>query len=295
MSRRRGQAIRRRIAEPLRLERGGGGARHPRHRRQQHGRRHPRRVGRARPRPARLLAAALRRRRAAARRRAGAAARHARRSSCRRVRACSPRSGCWSPTSRPSSRAPACRRPAPSMPRRWRACSRELEAEAVAWLDAEGVPDEARRDRLARQPALPAPGLRAQRALGVRATSPRRRQRQPWRPSTGCTSGSTPSRRRIRRSRSSPCGSTRAAYFPRRPCASCRRRAARRRAHRHASRVPRRRDRAEAAIYARERLGAGARIAGPAILTQLDATTLLLPGQVGTVDRLGNLIIGTGS
>ena len=35
---------------------------------------------------------------------------------------------------------------------------------------------------------------------------------------------------------------------------------------------------AEAAIYARERLGAGARIDGPAILTQLDATTLLLPG-----------------
>ena len=53
--------------------------------------------------------------------------------------------------------------------------------------------------------------------------------------------------------------------------------------------------RAEAAIYARERLGAGARVAGPAILTQLDATTLLLPGEIGTVDRLGNLIIGTGS
>jgi len=49
--------------------------------------------------------------------------------------------------------------------------------------------------------------------------------------------------------------------------------------------------RAEAAIYARERLGAGARIAGPAILTELDATTLLLPGQVGEVDRFGNLIV----
>ena len=52
--------------------------------------------------------------------------------------------------------------------------------------------------------------------------------------------------------------------------------------------------RVEAAIYARERLGAGARIDGPAILTQLDATTLLLPGEVGTVDRLGNLIVDTG-
>ena len=48
---------------------------------------------------------------------------------------------------------------------------------------------------------------------------------------------------------------------------------------------------AEATIYARERLGAGARIEGPAILTQLDATTLILPGQVAVVDRLGNLIV----
>jgi N-methylhydantoinase A len=48
---------------------------------------------------------------------------------------------------------------------------------------------------------------------------------------------------------------------------------------------------AEATLYARERLGAGARIAGPAIVTQLDATTLILPGQVAVVDRLGNLLI----
>jgi N-methylhydantoinase A len=47
----------------------------------------------------------------------------------------------------------------------------------------------------------------------------------------------------------------------------------------------------EAAIYARERLGIGARIDGPAILTQLDATTLLLPDQFGVVDRFGNLIV----
>ena len=47
----------------------------------------------------------------------------------------------------------------------------------------------------------------------------------------------------------------------------------------------------EAAIYARECLCAGARINGPAILTQLDATTLLLPGQSGVVDRFGNLIV----
>jgi N-methylhydantoinase A len=52
--------------------------------------------------------------------------------------------------------------------------------------------------------------------------------------------------------------------------------------------------RAEAGIYLRERLGAGARIEGPAILTQLDATTLVLPGQLGVVDRFGNLIVSEG-
>jgi N-methylhydantoinase A len=51
---------------------------------------------------------------------------------------------------------------------------------------------------------------------------------------------------------------------------------------------------AEVSIYARERLGAGARIAGPAILTQLDATTLVLPGQMATVDRFGSLLIREG-
>ena len=49
--------------------------------------------------------------------------------------------------------------------------------------------------------------------------------------------------------------------------------------------------RAEAAIYARSRLGAGARIEGPAILTEADATTLLLCGQRGVVDDFGNLIV----
>ncbi len=48
---------------------------------------------------------------------------------------------------------------------------------------------------------------------------------------------------------------------------------------------------AQAPVYARERIGAGARIEGPAILTQLDATTLLLPGQLGETDRFGNLIV----
>jgi N-methylhydantoinase A len=48
---------------------------------------------------------------------------------------------------------------------------------------------------------------------------------------------------------------------------------------------------AEAAVYDRARLGAGNVIAGPAILTQLDATTLLLPDQIAEVHPLGALIV----
>jgi len=44
-------------------------------------------------------------------------------------------------------------------------------------------------------------------------------------------------------------------------------------------------------IYDRNRLGAGSRIAGPAVITQLDATTLLLPGESAEVDRYGSLIV----
>jgi N-methylhydantoinase A len=44
-------------------------------------------------------------------------------------------------------------------------------------------------------------------------------------------------------------------------------------------------------IYDRARLGAGATIAGPAILIQLDATTLLLPGQAAEVHPLGSLVV----
>jgi len=44
-------------------------------------------------------------------------------------------------------------------------------------------------------------------------------------------------------------------------------------------------------IYDRTRLGAGAAFAGPAIVTQLDATTLLLPGQTAEVHPLGSLVV----
>jgi len=41
----------------------------------------------------------------------------------------------------------------------------------------------------------------------------------------------------------------------------------------------------------RDLLGAGAVVNGPAIVEQLDSTTVLLPGQRGRVDRFGNLVI----
>ena len=49
--------------------------------------------------------------------------------------------------------------------------------------------------------------------------------------------------------------------------------------------------RIDAPIYDRARLGAGDHIDGPAITAQLDATTLLLPGQTAEVHPLGSLVV----
>lgn len=46
-----------------------------------------------------------------------------------------------------------------------------------------------------------------------------------------------------------------------------------------------------ATIYDRSKLLAGNRIAGPAIVTEMDSTTLILPEHVGEVDRFGNILI----
>lgn len=43
--------------------------------------------------------------------------------------------------------------------------------------------------------------------------------------------------------------------------------------------------------YDRERLAVDATVAGPAIVEQLDSTTVVLPGQTARVDQIGNLII----
>jgi N-methylhydantoinase A len=44
----------------------------------------------------------------------------------------------------------------------------------------------------------------------------------------------------------------------------------------------------------REQLGVGGVVTGPAIVEQLDATTVVPPGRRATVDRVGNLVIRTG-
>ena len=50
-------------------------------------------------------------------------------------------------------------------------------------------------------------------------------------------------------------------------------------------------ERRDTAVYARDTLAAGARLEGPAIVTQLDTTTLVPPGWEGTVDGAGNLLL----
>jgi N-methylhydantoinase A len=48
---------------------------------------------------------------------------------------------------------------------------------------------------------------------------------------------------------------------------------------------------ADAALYDRVRLRAGDVITGPAIVTEMDSTTLILPGHAATADRCGSLLI----
>lgn len=47
----------------------------------------------------------------------------------------------------------------------------------------------------------------------------------------------------------------------------------------------------DAVIYNREKLGAGTRIDGPAIVQEMDSTTLILPDHHATVDDIGSLLI----
>ena len=48
-------------------------------------------------------------------------------------------------------------------------------------------------------------------------------------------------------------------------------------------------------VYRRERLLAGHRLPGPAIVEQMDSTTVILGGQAARVDDRANLVIQVGS
>ena len=48
-------------------------------------------------------------------------------------------------------------------------------------------------------------------------------------------------------------------------------------------------------VYDRVKLKAGAKIQGPAIIEQLDSTTVILPGMRAHVEKFGNIIIDTGA
>jgi N-methylhydantoinase A len=48
-------------------------------------------------------------------------------------------------------------------------------------------------------------------------------------------------------------------------------------------------------VYQRERLDVGASFRGPAIVDQLDCTSVIAPGQVATVDAYKNIIVTTGA
>ena len=48
-------------------------------------------------------------------------------------------------------------------------------------------------------------------------------------------------------------------------------------------------------VYARDRLAPGNRIPGPAIVEQMDSTTLVLPGMTARVDGYDNLILEAAS
>jgi N-methylhydantoinase A len=50
----------------------------------------------------------------------------------------------------------------------------------------------------------------------------------------------------------------------------------------------------DAQVLARDGLAAGSRVEGPAIVQQFDATTVIEPGAVATVDPVGNLRIHVG-
>jgi N-methylhydantoinase A len=46
-----------------------------------------------------------------------------------------------------------------------------------------------------------------------------------------------------------------------------------------------------ATVYERSKLAAGNIVSGPAIVMEMDSTTVILPGYHGLVDDIGNILI----
>lgn len=59
----------------------------------------------------------------------------------------------------------------------------------------------------------------------------------------------------------------------------------------HDTKIYQEREWHDAVIYDRGKLGVGTVVPGPAIVVEMDATTLVLPGHAATVDKVGNLLI----
>ena len=273
-------AIRAKVATPARPLARGRGARHPGHRRQHHGRRHPHRLGRARPRPARLRPGPLRRRRAAAWQRAGRPARHdpgAGAADARRAL----RPG--AARRRPQGRVQPHRRPQAGRRRPGRAGGRlRRPGRRGRGLVRPG----SRRPRRPRQPPRGPAALRRNRASNCPSPGPPRAdglRRRPSRPLW-----LRPARRADRDRHPAPRG-LRPPAGPRHAAADRRRRG--RGHHRPPDHPPAGRRRCAAPILDRARLGPGASFEGPAILVQLDATTLVPPGWRGTVHPTGAILL----
>ena len=82
-------------------------------------------------------------------------------------------------------------------------------------------------------------------------------------------------------------------YEPREQAAPPSPRAARGGGERQARHLDRRPTPSTATIYERDRLDIGATLAGPAVVEQFDATTVIPPGWRGRVDGFRNLILAT--
>ena len=247
------------------------------------------RLGRARPRSARLHAARVRRRRTAARLRGRR--RHRRRARRRPAArpACSRPTACW----RPTCASPRCVRSSrrPTTPRRGSArasCSTRSRAKAT--------PRSA--SRASRRPtaASCASSICATSANRPSWSSPRRaRSTKRSKRSTSGTSSATASRRATIRSRSSPRASIGIGTTPKprlvAAAAPARRAPEAARAARAARRLRRHGVRRHAGVRARALLRPGDAFDGPAVVEQYDATTYVAPGWTARVDGFGNLVM----